>query len=85
VPGVLSRWPGFTALVIARGVSVVGDGIGAVPSCFTVQAEEGAGPQIDATSVRTVLLTSAGAGLLTAVHLAGSRPPRWPSRTSPGD
>jgi hypothetical protein len=44
----------------------------------------GAGPLLDATSARTVLVTCAGAGLLsTAAHLAGSRPPRWPSRTSP--
>jgi MFS family permease len=42
-----------------------------------------AGPLLDATSARTVLLACAGAGLVsTAAHLAGSRPPRWPSRTS---
>ena len=42
-----------------------------------------AGPLLDATSARTVLLACAGTGLVsTAAHLAGSRPPRWPSRTS---
>ncbi len=42
-----------------------------------------AGPLLDATSARTVLLACAGAGLVsTTAHLAGSRPPRWPSRTS---
>ena len=44
----------------------------------------GAGPLLDATSARTVLLASGGAGILSAgAHLIGSRPARWPSRSSP--
>jgi MFS family permease len=43
-----------------------------------------AGPLLDATSARTVLLVSGGAGVLSAgAHFLGSRPPRWPSRSSP--
>jgi hypothetical protein len=44
----------------------------------------GAGPLLDATSARTVLVASGGAGMLSAgAHLLGSRPARWPSRSSP--
>ena len=44
----------------------------------------GAGPLLDATSARTVLLVSGGAGALSAgAHFLGSRPPTWPSRSSP--
>ncbi len=43
-----------------------------------------AGPLLDATSARTVLLVSGGAGALSAgAHFLGSRPARWPSRSSP--
>jgi MFS family permease len=43
-----------------------------------------AGPLLDATSARTVLLVSGGAGVLSAgAHFLGSRPARWPSRSSP--
>ena len=44
----------------------------------------GAGPLLDATSARTVLLVSGGFGVLSAgAHFLGSRPPGWPSRSSP--
>jgi hypothetical protein len=44
----------------------------------------GAGPPLDATSARTVLVVSGGAGVVSAgAHFLGSRPTAWPSRSSP--
>ena len=42
----LSRSPGFAALVVARAVSVVGDGIGTLALILHVQADQGTGTAI---------------------------------------
>jgi MFS family permease len=57
---VLSRSPGFAALVVARAVSVVGDGIGTLALVLHVQAEEGTG-----TAVGLLLLAASLPRLLS--------------------
>lgn len=63
--GVLSRSPAFAALFLARGVSVVGDGIGSLALIVHVRAEEGTG-----TAVAILLLVASLPRLLSP--LAGT-------------
>lgn len=58
--GILTRSPGFAALVVARAVSVVGDGIGTLALVLHVQADQGTG-----TAVGLLLLAASLPRLLS--------------------
>ena len=71
--GVLSRSPAFAALVLARAVSVVGDGIGSLALIQHVLAQQGTG-----TAVGVLLLVVALPRLLSP--LAGTVADRFDQR-----